>query len=70
MNNASSRVPLIALLTLDITHDLSPRDIVGGALTLSAVTPWIPAGAIVVGVVDPGVGTSRAPVAARLAQAG
>lgn len=49
---------------LDLTHEIPPHDIVAGAVTVSAVVPWLPDGTVVLGVVDPGVGTSRAPVAA------
>jgi S-adenosylmethionine hydrolase len=49
---------------LDLSHEIPPHDIMAGALTVSAVVPWLPAGTIVVGVVDPGVGTRRVPLAA------
>ena len=49
---------------LDVTHEIPPQDILVGALMLSAVVPWLPAGTICVGVVDPGVGMSRVPIAA------
>jgi len=48
---------------LDITHDVAPQDIVGGALELEAVVPYLPDDTIVVGVVDPGVGSERRAVA-------
>lgn len=44
---------------LDITHDIPPQDIVSGALELEAVVAYLPKGTVVVGVVDPGVGTDR-----------
>ena len=44
---------------VDITHDIAPQDIVAGALELEAVVGYLPAGTIVVGIVDPGVGSSR-----------
>lgn len=44
---------------LDLTHEVRPRAIDQGAYLLGTVFPDLPAGAIVVGVVDPGVGTSR-----------
>jgi S-adenosylmethionine hydrolase len=47
----------------DITHDIAPQDILAGALELQAVVPVLPAAAIVVAVVDPGVGSSRRGVA-------
>lgn len=49
---------------LDITHEIPPHDVTAAALTLSVVVPWIPTGTICVCVVDPGVGTNRAPLAA------
>lgn len=48
---------------LDITHDIPPQDILGGALELEAVAPYLPDGAVVLAVVDPGVGTMRRGVA-------
>lgn len=48
---------------LDITHDIPPQDILSGALELESVAPYLPAQTIVVGVVDPGVGSSRRAVA-------
>lgn len=44
---------------LDITHDIAPQDVMGGALELEAVAPYLPPATIVVGVVDPGVGSTR-----------
>lgn len=49
---------------LDLTHEIPAHDVAAAALTVSAVVPWMPAGTIIVGVVDPGVGTCRAPLAA------
>ncbi len=47
---------------IDIDHSISPQDIRRGAYVLFAATPWYPK-AIHVGVVDPGVGTARRPIA-------
>jgi len=44
---------------VDITHEVAPHDIVGGALALEGAAPWFPAATIHVAVVDPGVGTGR-----------
>ena len=44
---------------VDITHDIPPQDIEAAAFTLLAACPTFPAGTIHVGVVDPGVGSSR-----------
>ncbi|MFN7981048.1 MAG: SAM-dependent chlorinase/fluorinase [Vicinamibacterales bacterium] len=48
---------------LDITHDIPPQDILSGALELESVGPYLPPSTIVVGVVDPGVGSLRRAVA-------
>lgn len=50
---------------VDITHEIPPQDTVAGAFTLAAVAPWFPPGTVFLGVVDPGVGTSRSIIAAR-----
>jgi len=44
---------------VDITHDLPPHDVRAGALTLLRAAQYLPEGAIVLAVVDPGVGTDR-----------
>jgi len=51
---------------VDITHTIAPQDIREGALTLWRAAPFFPSGTIHVYVVDPGVGTTRRPLAARL----
>jgi S-adenosylmethionine hydrolase len=56
-----SEVPGLALV--DLTHRVRQQDIMAGALTLEAVLGVFPPGAIHIGVVDPGVGGSRAAVA-------
>ena len=48
----------------DITHDIAPQDILGGALELAAVYKFFPQGTVFLCVVDPGVGSSRRGVAA------
>lgn len=48
---------------IDITHDIPPQDIAAGAIELGAVAPYLPAGTVVLAVVDPGVGTARRAVA-------
>jgi S-adenosylmethionine hydrolase len=50
---------------VDITHDIAPQDVVGGAHELAAAFHVFPAGTIFVAVVDPGVGTGRRAIAAR-----
>jgi S-adenosyl-L-methionine hydrolase (adenosine-forming) len=51
---------------VEITHFVSPQDVREGAYTLSRAAPFFPRGTIHVYVVDPGVGTQRRPLAARL----
>lgn len=48
---------------VDITHEIRPGDVRGGALALEASAPFFPAGAIHLVVVDPGVGTHRRAIA-------
>lgn len=47
---------------VDITHDIPPQDVNSGAFVLWASYKWFPKGTIFVAVVDPGVGTQRAPL--------
>jgi len=49
---------------VDITHQIPPQDILGGALELEAVHRYFPGGTVFLAVVDPGVGTARRPLAA------
>ncbi len=51
---------------IDISHDIPPQDVFAGALILSRSVPYFPENTIHVGVVDPGVGTQRRPIAAHL----
>src|SRR6185436_15297612 len=48
---------------LDISHEIPAQDILAGALELEAIVSYLPAGTIVVAVVDPGVGSGRRGVA-------
>ena len=50
----------------DISHLISPQNIPEAALILFRSAPYFPEGTIHVVVVDPGVGTSRRPIVARL----
>jgi S-adenosyl-L-methionine hydrolase (adenosine-forming) len=52
---------------IDITHHIPAHDVVGAAYVLKSAFACFPAGSVHAAVVDPGVGTSRAIVAARLA---
>lgn len=55
-----------ALRVLDLSHDLPPFDVHAAALFLRAAVPRFPAGTIHVVVVDPGVGSQRAPLIVKL----
>jgi hypothetical protein len=49
---------------VDITHDIAPHDVLGGALELAAAYKYFPASTVFLVVVDPGVGSARRSVAA------
>jgi S-adenosyl-L-methionine hydrolase (adenosine-forming) len=49
---------------IDITHGVSPQQVLQGALILANTLPYMPEG-VHLAVVDPGVGTHRRPVALR-----
>jgi S-adenosylmethionine hydrolase len=51
------------LTILDLTHEVPAHDVRAGALALVRSVQYVPDGAIVVAVVDPGVGTERRLVA-------
>jgi S-adenosylmethionine hydrolase len=44
---------------VDITHDVPPGDVRGGAFALLTAAPTFPTGTVHLAVVDPGVGTER-----------
>jgi S-adenosylmethionine hydrolase len=50
----------------DISHQVAPQNVLEGALVLGRAFPYFPPGTVHLGVVDPGVGTARRPIAARL----
>jgi S-adenosylmethionine hydrolase len=50
---------------VDISHEIQPQNLYHGAFVLRQTLPYFPAGTIFVAVVDPGVGTDRAILAAR-----
>jgi hypothetical protein len=52
---------------VDLTHAIPRQDVMRGALTLGRATPYMPAGAVYVAVVDPGVGSERRSVGVRAA---
>lgn len=51
---------------VDITHLVAPQDVRQGAYALWRAAPFFPPGSVHVAVVDPGVGTQRRPLGARL----
>jgi len=48
---------------LDITHEVKPQDIFSAAILLAGSYAYFPKGTVFLVVVDPGVGTSRLPIA-------
>ncbi len=50
---------------VDITHEIAPQDVLGGAIELAATVSAFPRHTIFVAVVDPGVGSSRRAIAVR-----
>ena len=59
-----SRCPQARIV--DLTHASPPQDVLLGALALEDALPYLPRGSAVVAVVDPGVGSERAALAARV----
>jgi S-adenosylmethionine hydrolase len=53
---------------VDLSHAIPPQDILSAQVVLANTTAYFPDGTIHVVVVDPGVGTDRRPIAARLGQ--
>ena len=51
---------------VDITHEIPAQDVRTGSLALWRAGPFFPAGTVHIAVVDPGVGTTRRPIAANL----
>jgi S-adenosyl-L-methionine hydrolase (adenosine-forming) len=49
---------------VDITHEITPHDVIEGALQLAASSRYFPAGTIFLAIVDPGVGSPRRGIAA------
>ena len=52
--SAAPGVPLV-----DVSHGVARGDVAQAAFFLAATLPWLPPGAVVAAVADPGVGTSR-----------
>lgn len=59
-----SRLPEVQLV--DVTHAVPAQDVTAGALTLEETLSWFPEDTVHVVVVDPGVGTDRRLLAARV----
>ena len=53
------------LEVIDLTHGIGPQQVLQGALALHDAAPYLPADAIVLAVVDPGVGSARRAIAVR-----
>lgn len=51
---------------MDLCHEIQPQNIRMGSIFLQDAWNWLPEDAIVVAVIDPGVGTGRLPLAASL----
>lgn len=52
---------------VDVSHTIAPQNILEGAFVLAGIVDAFPAGTVHLVVIDPGVGTDRGLVAARLA---
>ena len=60
--SADPRIPIV-----DLSHEVQPHDVLAAGFLLSAVYRDFPPGTVHVVVVDPGVGSARAPIAVRAA---
>ena len=63
MLSINPRVTLV-----DLSHSVPPQDVRRGAMVLAETAPYFPAETIHVAVVDPGVGTARRIIYARIGQ--
>ncbi len=52
---------------VDVSHAIAPQNILEGAFVMAEIVPAFPPGTVHLGVVDPGVGTDRALIAASVA---
>lgn len=59
----AARAPDVRVVHL--AHDVPPQDLRAGSLVAWSSAPELPAGSVLLGVVDPGVGSARRPIAAR-----
>lgn len=53
-------------IMIDLSHGIPPRDVLAGAMTLHRSVMYFPPETVFVCVVDPGVGTARRSIAARI----
>ncbi len=51
---------------VDISHSVGPQSVYEAAILLAEAATWFPAGTIHVAVIDPGVGTQRKLIYARI----
>jgi S-adenosylmethionine hydrolase len=51
------------ILVIDLTHGIGRQDVQAGAVALADAVPFLPDDAVVVAVVDPGVGSDRRAIA-------
>ena len=52
----------------DISHSISPQNVMEGAIALGRTAKFFPPGTVHVAVVDPGVGTTRRPIATQIGE--
>ena len=57
-----------AIQIADISHEIQPQNVMEGAIALYRAAPFFPAGTVHIAVVDPGVGTARRSMAARIGE--
>lgn len=55
---------------IDLHHGIPPQDVGRGAIVLAQAVPYVPANSVYLGIVDPGVGTARRPVALETGEGG
>lgn len=51
---------------VDVSHEIPAQDVMGAAFVLRGAVPYFPGGTVHLAVVDPGVGSERRPIAARI----
>jgi S-adenosylmethionine hydrolase len=51
---------------VDLCHEVAPQQVLAGAFLLHTTTPYFPPGTVHIAVVDPGVGSARRALAARI----